>query len=66
MYLIQKLLKYYYGQLPDISPKNFLKTFDSEFPYIEVWFTDQISKPLVIEHWVKITLVINESVKYQR
>ena len=31
-----------FGQLLDISPKNliFLKTFDSEFPYIQVWFTD--------------------------
>ena len=34
-----------FGQLLDISPKNFifLKTFDSEFSYIEVWFTDQNS-----------------------
>ena len=32
-----------FGQLLDISPKNliFLKTFDLEFSYIEVWFTDQ-------------------------
>ena len=31
------------GQLLDISPKHFifLKTFVSEFSYIEVWFTDQ-------------------------
>ena len=31
-----------FGQLLDISPKNFifLKTFDSELSYIEVWFTD--------------------------
>ena len=31
-----------FGQLLDISPKNFifLKTFDSEFLYIEVWFTN--------------------------
>ena len=31
-----------FGQLLDISPKNviFLKTFDSKFSYIEVWFTD--------------------------
>ena len=31
-----------FGQLLDISPKNFifLKTFDSEFSYIEVWFTN--------------------------
>ena len=38
-------------QLLDISPKNciFLKTFDSEFSYIELCFTDQNSKPLEIE-----------------
>ena len=31
----------------EILPKNciFLKTFDSEFSYIKVWFTDQNSKP---------------------
>ena len=31
-----------FGQLLDISPKHFLflKTFDSDFSYIEVWFTD--------------------------
>ena len=30
-----------FGQLLDISPKNFicLKTFNSEFSYIEIWFT---------------------------
>ena len=39
-----------FGQLLNISPKNFifLKTFDSEFPYIKVWFTDQNSNPLEI------------------
>ena len=37
-----------YGQLLDISPKSFifLKIFNSEFLYIEVWSTDQNSKPL--------------------
>ena len=37
-------------QLLDISPKNFtfLKTFNSEFSYIGVWFTSQNSKPLEI------------------
>ena len=32
-----------FGQLLDISPKNitFLKTFNSEFSYIEVWFAHQ-------------------------
>ena len=31
-----------FGQLLDTSPKHFmfLKTFDSEISYIEVWFTD--------------------------
>ena len=50
-----------FGQILDISPKNFIfsKTFDSEFSYIEVWFTDQNSKPLLIEDKVNITLVIN-------
>ena len=40
-----------FGQLLDISLKNyvFLKTFDSEFSYIQVWFTDQNSVPLEIE-----------------
>ena len=50
-----------FGQLLDISPKNyiFLKTFDSEFLYIEVWFTKQNSNPLEIEDKINITLVIN-------
>ena len=49
-----------FGQLLDISPKNFvfLKTFDSEFSYIEVWFTDQNSKPLEIEYKSCIALII--------
>ena len=39
-----------FGQLLDILPRNFLflKTFDSEFSYSEVWFTDENSKPLEI------------------
>ena len=50
-----------FGQLLDISPKNFifLKTFDSEFSYTVVWFTDQNSKPLDIEDRINITSVIN-------
>ena len=50
-----------FSQLLNISPKNFifLKTFNSEFSYIEVWFTDQNSKPLEIEHKINITLVVN-------
>ena len=50
-----------FGQLLDISPKNsiFLKTFNSEFSCIEVWFTDRNSKPLEIEDKINITLFIN-------
>ena len=46
-------------QLLDISPKNviFLKTFDLEFLYIEVWFTDQNSKSLDVEDKININLV---------
>ena len=50
-----------FGQLLDISSKTFvvLETFNSEFLYIEVWFTDQNSKPLETENKINTTLVIN-------
>ena len=50
-----------FGQLLDISSKNFifLKTFDSEFSYIEVQFKDQNFNPPEIEDKINITLVIN-------
>ena len=50
-----------FDQILDISPKSFifLKIFNSECFYIEVWFTDQNSKPLEIEDTIEITLVIN-------
>ena len=38
-----------FGQLLDISAKKILKSFDSQFSYIEVWFTDPNSKPLELE-----------------
>ena len=46
----------YFGQLLDISPESFifLKTFDSEFFYLEVWFTDQNSNPLETEDKINI------------
>ena len=48
-------------QLLDISPRNFifLKTFHSEFSYIEVRFTGQNSKPLEIKDKINITFVIS-------
>ena len=50
-----------FGQVLDISITNFLflKTFNLEFSYIEVWFTDQNSKSLKIGDKINITLVIN-------
>ena len=50
---------YTFGQLLDISPQNFifLKTFESEFSYTEVRFT-QNSKLLEIEDKINISLVI--------
>ena len=50
-----------FGQLLQISPKNFifLRRFDSEFWYVDMWLTNQNSKLLGIEDKVKITLVIN-------
>ena len=49
-----------FGSLLEISPTNhiFLKTFNSEFQYIEVWFTDQNSQLLEIEGRINLTMVI--------
>ena len=57
-----------FGQLLDISSEYvvFLKTFNSKFSYIEVWFTEQNSKLLEIEGKINITLVIiqfNQEIK---
>ena len=50
-----------FGQLLDISPEKFifLKTFGSEFSYIEVWFGDQNSKPMEIKDKINSTVVID-------
>ena len=50
-----------FGQLLNISPTSFVffNTFNSEFSYIEEWFTDQISKLLEIEDKTNFTLSIN-------
>ena len=49
-----------FGSLLEISPTNhiFLKTFNSEYDEIKVWFTDQNSKPLEIEDKINLTMVI--------
>ena len=49
-----------FGSLLDISPSNhiFLKTFNSKYDEIIVWFTDQNSKRLEIEDRINLTMVI--------
>ena len=49
-----------FGSLLAISPANhiFLKTFNSEFQEIKIWFTDQTSKPLEVEDKINLTLIV--------
>ena len=49
-----------FGRLLEISPTNhvFLKSFNSEFQEIKIWFTDQKSRPLEVEDKISITLII--------
>ena len=49
-----------FGSLLDISPSNhiFLKTFNSDYDEITVWFTYQNSKPLEIEDKINLAMVI--------
>ena len=50
-----------YGQLISISPHSLvsLKTVNTEFSEIEIWFTDQNNNALEIEGNVNISLIIN-------
>ena len=49
-----------FGSLLEISPPNhiFLKTFDSEFQEVSIWFTDQNSKKLEVENKINLALII--------
>ena len=50
-----------YGQLISTSPHSlvFLKTMNTDFSEIELWFTDQNNNALEIEDNVSISLIIN-------
>ena len=37
-----------------------MNTVNTEFSFVEVWFTDQISKALEIEDNVNLTLIIGQ------
>ena len=49
-----------FSSLLEISQTNhiFLKTYNSEYNELEVWFTDQNSNPLKVEDWINLTMVI--------
>ena len=49
-----------FPSLLEISPTShiFLKTFNSEYNEIKVWFIDQNSQPLEIEDRINLTMVI--------
>ena len=49
-----------YGQLIIVSPNSLimLKTINTEFSFIEIWFTDQDNRRLEIEDSVNISLII--------
>ena len=48
-----------FGQLVNISPYSLMiNTVNTEFSFVEVWFTDQASKALEIEGNVNLTLII--------
>ena len=52
-----------YGQLISISPHSlvFLKTMNTDFSEIEIWFTDQNNNALEIEDNVNISFIFNTS-----
>ena len=49
-----------FGQLINISPNTLtiMNTVNTEFSFVEVWFTNQASKVLEIEDNVNLTLII--------
>ena len=56
--LFSFVLNKQFGQLITISPHSLtmMNTVNTEFSFVEVWFTDQISQALEIEDNVNLTL----------
>ena len=56
-----------FGSLLETSPTNhiFLKTFNSEYDEMIVWFTDQNSQALEIENRINLAMVIKERIYYK-
>ena len=59
-FLFSFVLNKQFGQLINISPNTLtmMNTINTEFSFVEVWFTDQIRKALEIEDNVNLTLII--------
>ena len=49
-----------FGSLLEISPtmRIFLKTFNTEFQEISIWFTNQNINPLEVEEKINLNLII--------
>ena len=49
-----------FGELLNITPHVFtmMSTINTEFCSVEVWFTDQSSKPLEIDDNINLTLIL--------
>ena len=49
-----------FGQLTNISPHSLkmINTINTEFSFVKIWFTDQVSKALEIEDNVNLTLTV--------
>ena len=58
--LFSFVLNKQFGQLMNISPHSLtmMNTVNTEFSFVEVWFTDQVRKALEIEDDVNLTLII--------
>ena len=58
--LFSFVLNKQFGQLINISPHSLtmMNTVNTEFSSVEVWFTDQLSKGLEIEHNINLMLII--------
>ena len=56
-----------FSSLLEISPKNhiFLKTFNSEFQEMEVWFTNQNSQSLEMEYKINLILIVKRYSYYK-
>ena len=63
-YLLLSQINKQLGQSINISPHSLslMNTVNKEFSYIEVWFTDQVSKALEIEDNVNLTLIIGVNI----